>query len=248
MMATRLPCFSPKCLSFFRQLEKNNAREWFTPRKSVFESEARAPMLELVVWLNERLRKFAVDHVVEPPAKAIYRIYRDTRFSKDKTPYKTHVSAFFPRHGLPKHGAASYYVGISHKSLEIAGGMYMPGPEELKAFRDAIVRDEKSLSKLLADRTLRRLLGDVQGEQSARLPKGYEADPKSPLESLLRRKHLYFYVELDPKVATTPKLANEVIKRFEAMAPVIDHLNQIILAAKKGDEEETIPKRPAPMF
>jgi uncharacterized protein (TIGR02453 family) len=247
-MPTRLPCFSPKCLSFFRQLEKNNKREWFTPRKTIFESEARTPMIELVTWLNERLRKFAVEHVVEPPAKAIYRIYRDTRFSKDKTPYKTHVSAFFPRRGLPKHGAASYYVGVSHKSLEIAGGMYMPGSEELKAFRDAVVRDEKTLTKLLQDRTLRRLLGDVQGDQMTRVPKGYDADPSSPVGSLLRRKHLYFYIELDAKVATTPKMANEVIKRFEAMAPIIDHINQILLAAKKDVEGDAIPKRPAPMF
>jgi uncharacterized protein (TIGR02453 family) len=247
-MPSRLPCFSPKCLSFFRQLEKNNSRDWFTPRKEVFETEARAPMIELVTWLNERLRKFAVDHVVEPPAKAVYRIYRDTRFSKDKTPYKTHVGALFPRRGLPKHGGASYYVGISHKSVEIAAGMYMPEPEQLKAFRDAVVRDSKSLLKLLSDSKVRRLMGQVQGDQMTRTPKGYTAEPGSDLDSLLRRKGLYFYVELDSKLATTPKIANEVIKRFEAMSPLVDHINKILLAAKRDEEEEVIPKRPAPMF
>jgi uncharacterized protein (DUF2461 family) len=150
--------------------------------------------------------------------------------------------------GLPKHGGASYYVGISHKSVEIAAGMYMPGPEELKAFRDAIARDTKSLTKILSDRTVRRLMGQAQGDQMARTPKGYTADPGSELDSLLRRKSLYFYTELDAKVATTPKLANEVMKRFEATSPLVDHLNKILLAAKSDEEDEVIPKRPAPMF
>lgn len=242
------PCFSPKCLSFFRQLEKNNDREWFKPRKAIFEAEARAPMLELVAWLNERMRKFAVDHVAEPPAKAIFRIYRDTRFAKDKTPYNTLVSAIFHRRGLPKPGGAAFYVAVSHKGVEVAGGMYMPAPEQLKAFRDAVARDAKPLSKILSDRTLRRLMGDVHGEQMTRVPKGYSAEPGSDAESLLRRKNIYFSVDLDAKLATTPKLANEVIKRFEALSPLVDHINRILLAAKRDEGEEAIPKRPEPMF
>src|SRR5438046_1539014 len=87
------PGFSKKMPSFFRALEKNNTREWFTPRKELFEAEVRGPMIELVSLVNEDLKRFAVDYVVSNPAKALYRIYRDTRFSKDKTPYKTHVGA-----------------------------------------------------------------------------------------------------------------------------------------------------------
>ncbi len=90
--------FSQKAMTFLRQLEKNNTREWFQPRKPVFEAELRGPMLRFVALLNEDLARFAVDHVTDP-ARAIYRIYRDTRFSKDKTPYKTHIGALFPARG-----------------------------------------------------------------------------------------------------------------------------------------------------
>ncbi len=79
--------------AFFRGLERNNCRDWFTPRKQLFETHIRAPMVELVTLLNQRLRDFAADHVADEPAKLLYRIYRDTRFSRDKTPYKTHLGA-----------------------------------------------------------------------------------------------------------------------------------------------------------
>ena len=81
-------------MQFFRSLARNNRREWFQPRKHIYEEQVKAPMAELVTALNAEMMRFAPDHVVEP-AKAIYRIYRDTRFSKDKTPYKTHVAAIF---------------------------------------------------------------------------------------------------------------------------------------------------------
>src|ERR1700709_527546 len=96
--------FSPAALTFFKQLEKNNTREWFIPRKEKFEELVRRPMLELIALINDDLRRLAVYYVTEP-AKALYRIHRDTRFSKDKTPYKDHLGAMFPRQGLSKNGA-----------------------------------------------------------------------------------------------------------------------------------------------
>jgi hypothetical protein len=147
-MARTFPGFSSKMPAFFRGLKKNNAREWFTPRKELFETAVRAPMIELVGQINEDLKKFALDNSVADPKRAIYRLYRDTRFSKDKTPYKTHIGATFPRRGLPKHGGAGYYFGVSHESVEVAGGMYMPGTEELIAVRRAIAADSKRFLKL----------------------------------------------------------------------------------------------------
>src|SRR3954471_13562169 len=127
-MANAFPGFSKTMPAFFRGLERDNTREWFTPRKELFEAEVRGPMVELVTLVNDDLRRFAAEHVLAQPARAIYRIYRDTRFSKDKTPYKTHVGATFARRGFPKHGGAGFYFGVSHKHVEVAGGIYMPGP------------------------------------------------------------------------------------------------------------------------
>jgi uncharacterized protein (TIGR02453 family) len=242
------PHFSPKALTFFRQLEKNNDRAWFAPRKEWFEAEVKAPMVELAAWLNDKLRAFAVDHVVDPPARAVYRIYRDTRFSKDKTPYKAHIGAIFPRRGLSRHGGAGYYVGFNHAGVDVAGGMYMPDPGELTAVRRAFVADHKSVAKLLSDKATKRLAGELHGTQFVRLPKGYDAEPGSLLEGLLRRKQAYFDLKLDADLATTPKLGAEVIRRFEAMTPFVDYLNAAILAAKKDEAADDAPKRPVPMF
>jgi uncharacterized protein (TIGR02453 family) len=205
-------------------------------------------MLELAGWVNEQLRRFAVEHVTDP-ARAMYRIYRDTRFSRDKTPYKTHVGALFPRRGLSKNTCAGYYVGVSHKGVEVAGGMYMPGPEDLAAVRAAIVADPKRAAALLEDKAVAKLLSPLQGDQLARVPKGFDLDPASPLGGMVRRKQWYYFVTLDADLATTPKLGKEVVRRFAAMVPVVNWLNDTVLAAKAEDEPaDARPKRPEPMF
>src|SRR4051812_33866160 len=212
-MAKTFPGFSKKMPTFFRALKKNNTREWFTPRKELFEADVRAPMIELVGLINEDLKKFALDNAVADPKRAIYRPYRDTRFSKDKTPYKTHVGATFPRRGLPKHAGAGFYFGVSHERVEVAGGMYMPGPEELAAVRRAMVADAGRFLKLVGDRALVRKMGTLQGEKLKRPPKGFEDAPPGAAE-LLRHKALYFYVTLDPKLALSPRIRGEVVGRF----------------------------------
>ena len=119
------PGFSPEALSFLRGLKRNNRREWFQPRKEIFEARLKAPMIQLVEAINAELLGFAPDHITDPK-KAVYRIYRDTRFSADKTPYKTHVAAVFPHHGLGKQSSAGFYFHLTEKSVGIAAGSYMP--------------------------------------------------------------------------------------------------------------------------
>ena len=114
--------FPEEALTFFRGLERNNKREWFQPRKAVFDEKVKGPMLELAAVLNAEMERFAPLHITEPES-AIYRIYRDTRFSKDKKPYKTHIAAYFPRRGLDRHSGAGYYAAISHKEVAVGGGM-----------------------------------------------------------------------------------------------------------------------------
>src|SRR6476646_9496914 len=99
MLKTGFSGFPAEGMQFFRSLARNNRREWFQPRKHIYDEQVKAPMAELVGALCAEMMRFAPDYVAEP-AKAIYRIYRDTRFSKDKTPYKTHIAAVFPRRGM----------------------------------------------------------------------------------------------------------------------------------------------------
>ena len=210
-------------MQFFRSLARNNRREWFQPRKHIYEEQVKAPMAELVSALNAGMMRFAPDHVVEP-AKAIYRIYRDTRFSKDKTPYKTHIAAIFPRRGTEKHGGAGLYFSVAPKEIEVAGGVYMPGPDALLAIRTYLAGHHAEFSRIIKSRKLRTLMGEMHGDQLSRVPKGFPSD--HPAADLLRYRQWLFYIMLDPALATTPKLLPEIRNRFEVMMPFLEFLNR----------------------
>ena len=214
------PGFPPEALTFLRGLKRNNRREWFQPRKEIFEARLKIPMVQLVEAINAELLDFAPDHITDPK-KAVYRIYRDTRFSADKTPYKTHAAAIFPNHGLEKHSSAGFYFHLTAKSIGIAAGSYMPGPDELRAMRAWLAENHKEFRS--GARKSEKLLGKLQGSAVTRMPKGFDAE--HPAEDLIRMKQWLYWVELDAKIATTPRLLPELIKRFRAAAPVIAMLN-----------------------
>lgn len=234
--------------TFFRGLEKNNRRDWFAPRKELFETQIRAPMVELVTQINERMRSFAADHVADEPAKILYRIYRDTRFSRDKTPYKTHIGATFTHRTLPRHGDAGYYFEVSHKYVGIAGGVYMPGPEELQAIRAAIAADPKGFLGIIEDAKLRRQFGPLRGESLKRLPKPWQAYAESPYAGYLKFKQFYWWVELPAALALTPRLPGVLIRHFQAMTEGMRWFNHAILADRRQREGDVRPERPAPMW
>jgi uncharacterized protein (TIGR02453 family) len=220
---TVFPGFSDEALKFFRGLERNNRREWFQPRKELFEEKVRGPMLQLVEAINLGLARFAPEHVTEPN-KAVYRIYRDTRFSPDKTPYKTHIAASFWHRKHEKHACAGYYFSVSHKEVEVAGGVYMPGPEQLLAIRQYLAEHSAEFQKSVNNRKLVALMEPLKGESLSRVPKGFRTD--HPAADLIRMKQWLFYTSLDPAVATKPTLYGEVVERFRAMQPVIELLNR----------------------
>ena len=205
-------------------------------------------MIELVTLINEDLREFAPFNCVENPAKAIYRLYRDTRFSKDKTPYKTHIAATFPRTGLPKHSGAGFYFSVSHKTVEVAAGCYMPEPDDIRTLRNAIASDEKTFLRYTTDRRLIRALGPLQGQKLSRLPKGFESHSSSPVVEYLKHKQFYWYIELPPKLALSAKLRKEVLDRFRLLASVVQWMNEALLKARASSEEEARPVRPEPMW
>jgi uncharacterized protein (TIGR02453 family) len=220
-MRSRFPGFPPEALQFLRDLARHNNRDWFQARKPVFEEQVKRPMRQLVEALNAELGRFAPEYVTDPD-KAIYRIYRDTRFSKDKTPYKEHIAASFFRQGTGPHKHGGYYLQVSHKEAAVGGGVYMPEPDVLLAIREHIAQHHHELRKILSAAAVRRLLGELQGDRLTRVPKGFCAD--HPAADLLRFKYFVLYVELAPGLATTPALFTEVVQRFRAMKPFLDFL------------------------
>lgn len=220
---SKFPGFSPDAISFLRALKRNNRREWFQPRKEKYEKLIKEPLLELVSCLNEEFARFAPEYIT-PPQKALYRIYRDTRFSKDKTPYKTHVSAIFPRHTAVKREGSVFYFHFTEKELLVFGGVWAPERDELLAYRTLLQEHYEEFQALLADKKLKRSVGGLQGEQLTRMPKGFPVD--HPAEELLRHRQWYLENTFDIKVLTSSRVVSEIARQFEVMAPFVEFLNR----------------------
>ena len=152
--------FPKEGLQFLQLLQRHNNREWFQEHKGIYEDYVKQPMAELIEALAVEFGQFAPEMIASPKASA-YRIYRDTRFSKDKSPYKTHVAAVFPRSGLAKHEGAGFYLHVSPSELLIGGGLYMPSTEDLNAVRSRIAADAASFLKIIRAARFQRLFGNI---------------------------------------------------------------------------------------
>lgn len=238
--------FPGAALAFFRKLKTQNDRDWFNAHKPAFQRDIHEPMLDLVARLRDELQTELPDYVFEP-RRAIYRIHRDTRFSKDKTPYKLHYGAQFQHARVTKNLGAGFYFHVSATEVAVGGGLYMPGPDELLAVRLAMVRHEKAFRALLADKKTAKMLGPIGGDVAARVPKLLEGAPERT-HDLVRRKQVYYYQELDAKLATAPTLQRELVKRFRALKPLVTWINDAIVEATAKQSGEEKPRRPAPMW
>ena len=159
--AAAVPYFRPEALTFLRNLAKHNDREWFTPRKAEFEAELKEPMLAIVRKVTDAMIDFAPNHV-RPAEKSLFRIYRDTRFSNDKRPYKTHVAAWWSHQGLEKTSGAGYYFHVSAKEVVIAAGAYMPEKEQLAAIRHWLLDNHAEFRKLLARPAIKKAFRNLK--------------------------------------------------------------------------------------
>lgn len=221
---------TPAALKFFRGLARNNDREWFEARREIFEQEIKQPMLAVIGEINDALAGFAPEHVREP-RKALFRIYRDTRFSADKRPYKSHLGAWWVRQGLEKTSGAGFYFHVSAKEVIIAAGAYMPTAEQLRAIRRHIDANYEEARAILAARKRRSLMDEWDGEPMKRVPKGFAAD--SPAAELLKCRKWGVSATLPAELAASPKLVHEVARRFQAAAPLVRFLNVPILPVRR---------------
>ena len=228
-MKTSFAGFSPEALRFFGQLKRHNERAWFLKNKETYERELKEPMVSLVLALNAELRSLAPELVTEP-RRAIYRIYRDVRFSADKSPYKTHTAALFAPRGLGKHACAGLYFHVAPDELLLAGGVYMPGPKELLAIRNHIAANQTAFRKILAHRQMASL-GGLQGDQLVRVPKGFA--PSHAAADLLRYKQFLVWVNHPPELALGTDLLPLLIQTFRTLLPLVRFLNAPLKPGKK---------------
>jgi uncharacterized protein (TIGR02453 family) len=222
------PYFRPEALKFLRNMARHNDREWFTPRKAEFEALLKEPMLAVVRRITDAMMDFAPNHV-RPAEKSLFRIYRDTRFSNDKRPYKTHVAAWWTHTGLDKTSGAGYYFHVSAKEVIVAAGSYMPEKDQLAAIRTWLLDHHEEFRKVLARPAVKKAFTEFEGNALTRPPKGFPAD--HPAMDLVRCRQWGLSATLTPETALDPKLAATIIRYFKRAAPVVDALNTPIAAA-----------------
>lgn len=217
------PHFPPEGLEFLRRLKRNNRRPWFQKHRDEYETYVRAPMVEFVLALRQDLARFAPE-IIADPALSLYRIYRDTRFSKDKKPYKTHAAAVFPRQGLPKHAGAGFYFHIGAEEVWMGGGIYMPGREELLGIREYLAERHAAYRAIIESPAFRRRFGAVEGEKLSRVPIGFRSD--HPAAEYLKYKQWYAGCQYEPEFACSPRFYRTLLDCFRTLLLFVRFLNE----------------------
>jgi uncharacterized protein (TIGR02453 family) len=222
--------FRPEAIDFLADLAQNNDRSWFQPRKADYERLIKEPMESFVEALAAAFERRKLPLQADPK-QSIFRIYRDTRFSKDKSPYKTHVGASFPwiegpsSDALPSHGDHHNggYFHLEPGKHYAGGGLWMPTKPRLDAFRRQVVDDEAGVRAALEDPAFLAEFGPIEThEMLMRVPPGLPAD--HPLADLLRYKDLVFGRYLTDEEVYSPELPDRLAQAYATATPVFRFL------------------------
>jgi uncharacterized protein (TIGR02453 family) len=217
------PGYSAASLRFLRALKRNNDRDWFRARREEYDGLVRGPMIAVIEQLAVDFGRFAPEMIASPKT-SLYRVYRDTRFSADKTPLKTHVSASFRWRRLPKGGGAGLYLEVDPRWTWMGGGFYSPEPQHLVTVRRHISDTYPEVHRLVRSAKFRRVLGTLDGDRLTRLPRGYAAD--NPSSEYLKYKHFLAGRQFPAAFATTSGFYPALLETFRALMPLVRFLNE----------------------
>jgi uncharacterized protein (TIGR02453 family) len=218
--------FSREGIKFFRQLKRNNNREWFEKHKDEFQSYAKTPMQSLIMALQTHFARFAPEFDLNPK-RSIFRIYRDIRFSSDKTPYKTHIATHFVLRGKPKGFIGSgYYMEIGPGELYVGGGIYIPDSDQLKKIRKAIAARGEEFLSIVESRRFKKRFMPFLWEKLQRIPKGYEEN--HPMAEWLKYKQFFVGVSWPESICYSASFVKEAAKIFEELTPLVRFLNSAL--------------------
>ena len=215
--------FTPETLKFLRALTRNNDREWFKARKDKYEEHVRAPMIAVIERLAVDFQKFAPE-ILASPKTSLYRIYRDTRFSENKTPLKTQVSASFRWKGLPKGEGAGLYLEVHPKWVWMGGGFWAPPAPQLVRIREHVAETFPEIERLSRSKTFKSMFGSLDGEKLTRVPRGYPKD--HPAAEYLKFKQFLAGREFPPEFATSADFYPALVQTYKAAMPLIRFLNE----------------------
>ncbi|MFH0866818.1 MAG: DUF2461 domain-containing protein [Bacteroidota bacterium] len=208
-------------LSFLNDVSKNNNREWFNGNKSRY-LEAKNQFEEFVNSLIPEIAKFDDDIKHLEAKDCVFRIYNDTRFYKNKPPYKTNMGAFMARGGKNA-GNAGYYFHIEPRSCFLGGGIYMPHPDRLKLIRQEIYYNMDKFLSIIENKNFKKYFGKIEGEKTVRIPKGFPDDIKGA--GWLKYKSYTILHTIKPETLSNPGMKKYIIGVFTNMTPLNHWLN-----------------------
>ena len=216
--------FPTSCIDFLRGLKRNNNRPWFEKHKGDYEGDVKLPMQSFISAIQPYFESFAPEFDVNPK-RSLFRIYRDIRFSKDKTPYKTHVAAHFVLRGKAKGIEGSgYYVHVEPGEVFVGGGIYMPDGDQVKKIRRVISDQSEDFLSIVKSKAFVKRFKKFDGERLQRIPHGY--DPSHPMAEWLTLKQFFVGVEWPEQKCLKRNFVKEVAAVFEDAAPLVNFLNK----------------------
>ena len=209
---------------FFKELKKNNNREWFEDNKPRFRANVQEPLAAFVEAMAPKLKKISPHFVADPRLNggSVFRIYRDVRFSKDKSPYKTHGAVQF-RHARGKDAhAPGFYVHLDPDEVFYGGGVWTPASPQLRLIRQAISENSAAFKKATRGAAFEKQFGELRGDALIRPPKGF--DPDDPMVDDLKRKSFFAMEQGKPAAACKPTFIDEVEGGMKGVKPMIKFL------------------------
>ncbi len=214
---------------FFRELAKNNDRDWFQRNKSRYGKTVKEPLLQFISDFGPHLRRINPHLVADPRpvGGSLFRIHRDVRFSSDKSPYKTHAGIRFPHEETKNVHAPGYYLHLEPGTVFAAAGIWHPDPVTLKKVRDAIVADPAGFRRALSQ-TLRGKI-KLEGDSLKKVPRGY--DPDHPLASDLKRKDFVAYLPFSESEACSKDFMQRFAAACTTMKPILGFLSRAVGAS-----------------
>lgn len=220
--------FSPEAIKFFKALsnKRNNNKKWFDKHRDEYEVYIKQPMRDLIDALAVEVKKIDKDLVVN--YKSIFRINRDIRFTKDKTPYKNYASAAFAFNKVKSSEVPQFYFHFTPYEFLVAGGQYSTDPNNLKKIRSYITKNYKEYLSVTDDKKIKKEYGDVQGIKAIKVPRGYENITDKRLQETLRMTQFYIEKQYKPDVVFDASIVDLITYHLRLMVEFIKFLDEAI--------------------
>lgn len=216
--------FTPDFIQFLRELPANNNRDWFLENKKRYEKSVKIPFEKFIGVFIDQLKKEDSRLKGITAKECIFRINRDVRFSKDKSPYKIHVSALISPTGRKSVHRFGIYIELSAEHVRLYSGAYMPNSEFIQKIREKIYENPERLEKLVADKKFKENFGEIRGEQNKRINKPFsEIADKHPL---ILNKSFYYFKQYDPEIILEKDFVKQLIKDFKIIQPLNQFFEQ----------------------